>query len=84
MAQWKYYVIKYAINYGKLFIETSSQVKKVLICFKSKLVFYFTRGISLFVKTSTNFFVIPFLGMTPEYEREKQPSRGVLQTGVTM
>ena len=35
-----------------------------------------------FLKTSTNFFVIPFLDMTPEYELEKQPSRGVIQTGV--
>ena len=57
---------------------------KALICFKSKFICYFTRGISVFCKNFHNFFVIPFLGMTPEYKREKQPSRGVLQTGVIM
>ena len=59
-------VIKYAINYSKQFVYISSQVKYALNLFVTLLEEFLS-----FVKTSTNFFVIPFLGMTPEHEREK-------------
>ena len=59
-------VIKYAINYSKQFVYTSSQVKYALNLFVTLLEEFLS-----FVKTSTNFFVIPFLGMTLEHEREK-------------
>ena len=55
-----------------------------ILFYQSKLVVTLREEFLSFVKTSTNFFVIPFLDMTPEYEREKQPSRDVRQTGFTM
>ena len=49
VVQWKYYVINDAINCRKLFIYTSSQVKKTLICFNSlNLLVTFTIEIYVF------------------------------------
>ena len=58
-------------------------MNKALICFGSLNLFVtLLEEFLSFVKTCTHFFVVPFLGMTPEYEREKQQSRGAPQTGV--
>ena len=60
-------------------------MQKALICFSSlNLLVTLLEEFLSFAKAFTNFFVIPFLGMTPEYECDKRTSRGVLQTGVTM
>ena len=58
-------------------------MNKALICFGSLNLFVtLLEEFLSFVKTCTHFFVVPFFGMTPEYEREKQQSRGAPQTGV--
>ena len=59
------------------------QGKKALICFSSLNLFVtLLEEFLSFVKTYTHFFVISFLGMTAEYELEKQLLRDVLQTGI--